>query len=111
MSVFSLKNLGRTASTLTLLIFFLGCGENSDLSSQSKNPEELILSATEKQRIGAYDEAIKFLPQMLKIDPKSVVAFNQMGLVYSEAGQRNEAIDSFKKSLELGPQNLQARLG
>ena len=48
---------------------------------------------------------------MLKIDPKSVAAFNQMGLVYSEAGQRNEAIDSFKKSLELGLQNLQARLG
>ena len=76
MSVFFLKILGRTASTLTLLIFFLGCGENSDLSSQYKNPEELILSATEKQRIGAYDEAIEFLLQVLKIDPKSVAAFN-----------------------------------
>lgn len=111
MSVFSLKVLGRTASTLALLMFFFGCGENSELSSQSKNPEELILSATEKHRIGAYDEAIEFLRQVLKIDPKSVAAYNQMGLIYSEADQRNEAIDSFKKSLEMEPQNLQARLG
>jgi hypothetical protein len=61
MPVFSLKVLGRTASTLALLIFFFGCGENSDLSSQTKNAEELILSANEKQKIGAYDEAIEFL--------------------------------------------------
>ena len=111
MPVFFLKFLGRTASTLALLIFFLGCGENSDLSSQTKNSEELILSATEKQRIGAYDEAIEFLRQVLKIDPKSVAAYNQMGLIYSEADQRNEAIYSFKKSLEMDPSNLQALLG
>jgi tetratricopeptide (TPR) repeat protein len=111
MSVFSLKFLGRTASTLALLIFFLGCGENSDPSSQTKNFEELILNATEKQRIGAYDEAIEFLHQGLKINPKSVVAYNQMGLIYSEADQRNDAINSFKKSLEMDPSNLQALLG
>jgi tetratricopeptide (TPR) repeat protein len=111
MSVFSIKILGRTTSTLALLVFFLGCGENSDPSSQSNNPEELILSATEKQRIGAYDEAVEVLRQALKIDPESVAAYIRMGLVYSEADQRNEAIDSFKKSLEMDPENLQARLG
>jgi tetratricopeptide (TPR) repeat protein len=111
MPVFFLKVLGRTASTLALLIVFFGCGENSDLSSQTKNSEELILGAKEKQRIGAYDEAIEFLRQVLKIDPKSVVAYNQMGFIYSEADQRNEAIDSFKKSLEMDPSNLQALLG
>ena len=111
MPVFFLKVLGRAASTLGLLIFFLGCGENSDLSSQTKNSEELILGATEKQRIGAYDEAIEFLRQVLKIDPKSVAAYNQMGLIYNEADQRNEAIYSFKKSLEMDPSNLQALLG
>ncbi|MBC8286599.1 MAG: tetratricopeptide repeat protein [Nitrospinae bacterium] len=111
MSFFSIKILGRTTCTLALLVFFLGCGEKSDPSSQSNNPEELILSATEKQRIGAYDEAIEDLRQVLKLDPESVAAYNQMGGVYSEADQRNEAIDSFKKSLEMEPENLQARLG
>ena len=76
MPIFFLKVLGRTVSNLLLLMFFLGCGENRDFSSETKNSEELILSATEKQRIGAYDEAIEFLRQVLKIDPKSVAAFN-----------------------------------
>jgi tetratricopeptide (TPR) repeat protein len=111
MPVFFLKVLRRTASTLALLMFFFGCGENSNFSSQTKNSAELILSATEKQRIGAYDEAIEFLRQVLKIDPKSVAAYNKMGLIYSEADQRNEAIDSYKKSLELDSSNLQALLG
>ncbi len=111
MSFFALKILGCTTSTLVLLVFFLGCVENSELSSQSKSPEELTLSATEKQRIGAYDEAIEDLRQLLKLDPDSVAAYNQMGFVYSESDQRNEAIDSFKKSLEMEPQNFQALLG
>jgi tetratricopeptide (TPR) repeat protein len=111
MPIFPLRILGRTASTLVFLMFFFGCGENSDLPSQTKISKELTRSATEKQRIGAYDEAIEFLYQVIKIDPKSVAAYNQMGLIYSEADQRNEAIDSFKKSLEMAPLNLQARLG
>jgi tetratricopeptide (TPR) repeat protein len=112
MPIFIQKLLGRTASTLIFLILFLGCGEKSDLSSQTKkNSEELILSATEKQRIGAYDEAIEFLRQALKIEPKSFAVYNQMGLIYSEADQRNEAIYSFKKSLEMDPSNLEALLG
>ena len=111
MSVFSIKIISRAVSTLILLIFFLGCGEKTEVSSQSTSPNELILSATEKQRIGAYEEAIEVLRQALKIDPESVSAYNRMGLVYSEADLRNEAIDAFNKSLELDPKNLKALLG
>ncbi len=109
MSVFSLKVLGRT--TIALLLLLPGCGENSDLSSQSQNPQELILSATEKQRIGAYDEAIEILRQVLELDPESVATYYRMGLVYSEADQRDAAIESFKKALEMEPENVPARLG
>lgn len=111
MSVFSLKILSRAIIILVLLVFFLGCGENNGPSSQPENPQELILSAIEKQRIGAYDEAIGILRRVLELDPESVVAYYQMGLVYGEADQRNEAIESFKKALKIEPQNLQARLG
>jgi tetratricopeptide (TPR) repeat protein len=111
MSFCSIKYISLTVSTLTLLILFLGCGENSDISSQTSSRDELIQSSTEKRRIGAYDEAIEVLRQALIIDPESVSAYNQMGLVYSEADQRNEAIDAFKKSLEKEPKNLQALLG
>ncbi len=107
MSVFSLKVLSRT--TIAFLLLLLGCGEN--LSSKSENPHELILSATEKQRIGAYDEAIEILRRALGLDPESVAVYYRMGLVYSEADQRDEAIESFKKALEMEPENLPARLG
>ncbi len=111
MFVFSPKVLGRTTIAFAFLLLSLGCGENNDPSSQSQNPRELILSATEKQRIGAYDEAIEILRRVLELDPESVVTYYRMGLVYSEADQRDEAIESFKKALEMEPENLPARLG
>lgn len=88
-----------------------GNDPNTPLSSQSKNPQELISSATEKQRIGAYDEAIVILQRALELDTEYVPAYIRMGLVYGEADQRNEAIESFKNALEIEPKNLQARLG
>ena len=111
MPVFLTITMSRIASTIALLMFFLGCGENSNVSSKSATPDEFIHNATEKQRIGAYDESIELLRQAIKIEPESVAAYNQMGLVYSEADQRNEAIEAFKKSLEMEPNNLQALLG
>ncbi|MBT5549358.1 MAG: tetratricopeptide repeat protein [Nitrospina sp.] len=111
------KNIYRKTITLVLLLFFWGCGGNSDpsedskLSSQSKNPSELIQIAAEKQRIGAYDEAIAILHGVLELDPKFISAYTQMGLVYGEADQRNKAIESYNKALEMEPKNLQARLG
>jgi Tfp pilus assembly protein PilF len=117
MSIFTLKIFGLRTITLVLLLFFCGCSGNNDsseespLASQSQSPQELIQSATEKQRIGAYDEAIFILRRALKSDPQFVPTYIRMGLVYSEADQRNEAIGSFNKALEIEPKNLKARLG
>jgi tetratricopeptide (TPR) repeat protein len=71
----------------------------------------MVQMAVEKQRIGAYDEAIDILHRTLELDPQFVPAYTRMGLVYDEADQRKEAIKSFNKVLELEPKNLQARLG
>jgi tetratricopeptide (TPR) repeat protein len=114
----STRNIfGQKLILVFLFFIFSGCEGNNDpskdpqLSSQSKDPQELILSATEKQRIGAYDEAIVILRRVLELDPQLVPAYIQMGSVYGEADQRNEAIVSFNKALELDSLNLQARLG
>ena len=103
-----IQNLfSRKLITLALLLFFCSCGENSDPSenhsSQSKNPQELILNAAERQRIGDYDEAITILRRVLELDPQLVSAYIQMGQVYGESDQRNEAIESFKKAVQLDP--------
>jgi tetratricopeptide (TPR) repeat protein len=109
-SIFSITIWRRVAITLTLLVLFLGCGKENEPSSQPKNSQELILSAIEKQRIGAYEEAIEILHQTLKLEPELVTTYYQMGLVYFEMDQRDKAINSFKKALQIEPQNLQARL-
>ena len=109
MSDYSLRILCRTA--IVLLLFLPGCWEDSRSSSQTENPQELILSATEKQRIGAYDEAIGILRRALEVGPESADIYYRMGLVYREADQKNEAIESFKNALKVEPENLPARVG
>ncbi len=111
MSFFSHKILYRNSLTFILLVFFIGCGGNNDTSSQSQNPQELIINATEKQRIGAFEEAIEILNQALNLSPESVEAYYRMGLVYDEADNRDKAIVSFKKALQIEPKNLKTRLG
>ena len=71
----------------------------------------MIQMAIDKQRIGAYDEAIDILRQALELDTQFVPAYIRMGLVYDEADQRQEAIESFNKVLAMEPKNLQARVG
>ena len=104
---------------LNLKIIFLrlllaGCGEiddNAKTPIEPADPNTMIQMAIEKQRIGAYDEAIDILRQTLELDAQFVPAYMRMGLVFDEVDQRKEALESFNKVLEMEPENLQARLG
>ena len=104
---------------LNLKIIFLrlllaGCGEiddNAKTPIEPADPNTMIQMAVEKQRIGAYDEAIDILRQTLELDAQFVPAYMRMGLVFDEVDQRKEALESFNKVLEMEPENLQARLG
>ncbi len=105
------------------LIFFCvslllsGCGgevetqDGSSSSSQSQDPKILVENAKERQRIGAYDEAIEILNAAVKIDPKFVAAYNRMGLVYFEADKKDESVEAFKKAIAIDPKHLDSRLG
>ncbi len=96
-----------------LCLLLAGCGETDDNAKapiEPADPNIMVQMAVEKQRIGAYDEAIDILHRTLELDPQFVPAYNRMGLVYDEADQRKEAIKSFNKVLEMEPKNLQARL-
>ena len=77
----------------------------------SKDPKVLLENSKEKQRIGAYDEAIEILNVAVKIDPKFVPAYNQMGLILFEADKKNESIEAFKNAIAIDPKNLNSRLG
>lgn len=77
----------------------------------SKDPKVLLENSKEKQRIGAYDEAIEILNMAVKIDPKFVPAYNQIGLILFEADKKNESVEAFKNAIAIDPKNLNSRLG
>ena len=100
-----------------LMLLLVGCKgdiektEDFDPTALSKDPKVLLENSKEKQRIGAYDEAIKILNEAVKIDPKFVPAYNQMGLVFFETNKKNKSAEAFKKAIEIDSKNLTSRLG
>ena len=85
--------------------------EDVQSADLSKDPKVLLENSKEKQRIGAYDEAIEILNVAVKIDPKFVPAYNQMGLILFEADKKDESIEAFKNAIAIDPENLNSRLG
>lgn len=101
--------------TLFLCIFILlsACSNEAEIQdgTLSNDPKVLLENAKEKQRIGAYEEAIEILNAAVKIDVDFVPAYNRMGLIFFEADKKNESVAAFKKALVIDPENLQTRLG
>jgi len=115
-----LFNIGftiRKSFFIFLILLLAGCEgnikttEDFDPAVLSKDPRVLLESSKDKQRIGAYGEAIKILNAAVKIDPKFVAAYNQMGLVFFEDDKKNESAEAFKNAISIDSKNLTARLG
>jgi len=85
--------------------------EDVQSADLSKDPKVLLENSKEKQRIGAYDEAIEILNMAVKIDPKFVPAYNQMGLILFEADKKDKSVEAFKNAIAIDPENLNSRLG
>ena len=102
---------------LFTLIMLMACNNNLDTSEDtqpaalSNDPKVLLENSKEKQRIGAYDEAIEILNVAIKIDPKFVPAYNQIGMILFEADKKNESVEAFKNAIAIDPENLNSRLG
>ena len=47
----------------------------------------------------------------VKMDPKFVPAYNQIGLILFEADKKNESVEAFKNAIAIDPKNLNSRLG
>ena len=102
---------------LFTLIMLIACDNNLETSEDtqpaalSNDPKVLLENSKEKQRIGAYDEAIEILNVAIKIDPKFVPAYNQIGMILFEADKKNESVEAFKNAIAIDPENLNSRLG
>ena len=58
---------------------------------------------------GKYADAIKVFQLNTKAFPKSANAFDSLGEGYMKAGNKNEAIANYKKSLDMDPSNHNAK--
>ena len=101
---------------LFTLIMLMACDSNIETNEDiqpvlSNDPKVLLENSKEKQRIGAYDEALEILNVAIKIDPKFVPAYNQIGLILFEADKKNESVEAFKNAIAIDPENLNSRLG
>ena len=103
--------------TTCVCLFLVGCGEpkngekEASASNHVKAPAELIKHAISRQEVGAYDEAIDILNQILKANSQYAPGYYQKGLVYEEWDKRQEALKAYKKAVEINPTYDDARLG
>ena len=111
------KMLNPSVFLLCLCLFLAGCGEKANeveetsFSGQVSNLDELIKHAIGRQEVGAYDEAIEILDQVLKQKPHYAPAYYQKGLIYEEWDMRKEALVAYTKAVEINSTYNDARLG
>ncbi len=73
------------------------------LSTKSAKALKLYQDALGKANLRYYDEAIRNLKLAIEVDPKFIDAYVLMGEIQMDNNQENDAIESFKKSIQLNP--------
>jgi len=97
-----------------IIIFTLSlfsCSGEGEKAGVSGPPEEVIRLSIEKQKIGAYEEAIQLIDTVLKKDAQNLQAILQKGKILEEWEKREEALSEFQKAISLEPDNIPAHLG
>ncbi len=73
------------------------------LNLQKMKVTDLIQKGNENAVTGNYKLAINFYKKVIKIDPKNVIAWGNLGSMQEKIGQDEEALYSIKKAIEYGP--------
>lgn len=109
------RSHSRLAGVLILLaVAVVGCGgkeEAGDGARPALSPKALMERAAERERVGAYAEAIEDLQKALQAEPENTDAHEQVARVYDAWDKREEAIAAYQKVLGLKPGRESARMG
>ncbi len=76
------------------------------------NPIEgaaLLGAAYTSKNLGNADESVRYLSRLLKIFPDNAIAYNELGTVFVQTGDREKAADLFIKAIELDPACVDAQ--
>jgi len=80
------------------------------VEAEPRNLEHRVSLAYTYFLKGDNDQAVKELNQVLAIDKKYSAAYYNLGLVYSDEGRANDALEMFQKTVELSPQDHKGHL-
>lgn len=76
---------------------------------EPKNPEVLHTLGVVRSYQHEYADAAKFIRQSLDIKPGSAVVYADLGNAYMRMGKLREALECFRKAVELDPGNSEIR--
>ena len=87
----------------SLALIIISCAEK-------ENAEQLFTEGAKCIEQGQYDKAIEFYQRGIKVEPKSAMGYNLLGMAYrfkfNQTGEqkwREMEIESFRKAIEIAP--------
>lgn len=80
----------------------------SELSSDDKNLRLLSEMAMLYQNIGMYGNAIEYYDRIIKVEPKSWIAWHNKALCFAKEHKSNDSIAAFEHSFKLNGKNVEA---
>jgi tetratricopeptide (TPR) repeat protein len=93
----------KTLFIVFLALFIVSCGEKG-------SADQLFTEGAKYIEQGQYDKAIELYQRGIKVEPKSAMGYNLLGMAYrfkfNQTGEqmwRDKEIESFEKAIELAP--------
>lgn len=80
-----------------------------EVANNQSDPETWTKLAHAYFESDSYEKAIKAYLELIKLSPDNAANFNDLGVMYRRNGHPQDAIDSFRKGIELDSNNVHAQ--
>jgi len=107
---FKVARVWHVSRLVSLFVLFLvACGNVSFCQKPSERTQALYEKAKLDEQGGQLDQAVQEYQEIIKLDPKLVYAYNNLGSIFYRQGRFQEAIKSLTHATELDPKLEPAR--
>ena len=86
-----------------------GLGRAADPAARQEFARTLLDGGRQAFTLGEHRGAIELLREYVRLEPRDVTAYLELGKAYWNSGERGDALGAFQRVLELAPQNEEAR--